>query len=128
MKYKQESKTKRFRNSAKPFWDDQLTQLWYNVAEAESKYLQCPQHSHVRRRFRSEYLNQQNIFDSCYSKTMRNFERDKRKDIERLNTENPKEFWDAVHKLGLQKPNLIPVEIYDNSGEINTDTNFVLSE
>ncbi len=33
-----------------------------------------------------------------------------------------------IYVLGPQKPNLIPVEIYDNSEEINTDTNFVLNE
>ncbi len=30
--------------------------------------------------------------------------------------------------LALKKTDLIPVEIYDNSGEINTDTNFILNK
>ncbi len=68
------------------------------------------------------------MFASCYFKTTRNFERDKCKDIDKLNTESSEEFWDAVHKLGPQQHNLIPFEMYDNSGEINTDTNFLLNE
>ncbi len=68
------------------------------------------------------------MFDSCYSRQREILKGINVKIIERLNTENPKEFWDAIHKLGPQKANLILVEIYDNSGEINTDTNFVLNE
>ncbi len=40
---------KKFRNSYKPFWNDELTTLWKNVCKAESEYLASHQMSRTRR-------------------------------------------------------------------------------
>jgi len=118
---------KRFRNSTKPFWSNELMNLWYKVVESENKYLASPQNSRLRQMYRTQYLNQQNLFDSCYSKAKRNFEREKRCNIERLNTENPREFWEAIKRLGPRKNSDIPMEVYDEHGNVKNDVNYVLN-
>ncbi len=60
--------------------------LWQRVVEFENKYLACPQNLRLQRIYRTQYLDHQKIFDSCYSEAKRNFEREKRYNIEHLNT------------------------------------------
>ncbi len=38
---------KRFRNSTKPFWNDELMDLWQRVVESANKYLPCLQNSRL---------------------------------------------------------------------------------
>ncbi len=116
---------KRFRNSTKSFWNDELIDLWQSVVESENKYFACPQN--VRQIYRTEYLGKQKLFDSFYSKAKRNFEREKLYNIERLNTENPREFCEAIKMLGPRKKTEIPMEVYDEQGHVNDDVKCVLN-
>ncbi len=79
---------KRFRHCAKPFWNDELFYLWKKLCEAESNYL-----SRARRALLATFKQEQNTFDKSYRNAKCKFECDKRINIERLNSENPGEFW-----------------------------------
>ncbi len=46
---------------------------------------------------------------------------------ERLNTSDPREFWKHIQKLGPRTKNPIPWEVYDSSGNINTDRELILN-
>ncbi len=118
---------KRFRNSSKPFWNDERMDLWQRVVESENKSMASPQNSRRQQIDRTQYLDQQNLFESCYSKAKRNFEREKQYNIEHLNTENPREFWEAIKRLGPIKKTEIPMEVYDEHGHVNNDVNCVLN-
>jgi asparagine synthetase B (glutamine-hydrolysing) len=119
---------KRYKNSVKPFWNDTLTKLWKDLCLAQKYYLSFPQFSHERRVAFRNYKDKQYIFDKTYSKTKRKFQREKMMQIEKLNTNNPREFWNELKKLGPRKKVDIPLEVYGNNGEIITDVHSVLSK
>ncbi len=119
---------KRMRHSSKPYWNDELFDLWKRVCESEKRYLSAPQNSRLRKNFRASFMSEQNVFDKAFKKAKRIYEREKRVHIENLNTENPKDFWAAIRKLGPQKSIKIPFEVYDDHGNIVTDVNVVLNK
>ena len=116
---------KKFRNSSKPFWNEELTNMWKDLCYAENRYLSSPQHSRIRRHLLATFKTKQNNFDKHYSKAKRKFQRQKQINIERLNTENPREFWEELKKLGPRKSSKIPMQVYDESGHVTGDINKV---
>ena len=49
-------------------------------------------------------------------------------EIEQLSTENPRQFWEHLKKLGPISKKKIPMEVYDDEGQIVTDTECVLNK
>ncbi len=109
------------------FVNDELMDPCQRVVESENKYLACPQNSRLRQIYKTQYLDQQKLFDSCYSKGKTNFERQKQYNIEHLNTENPREFWESIKRRGHRKKTEIPMEVYDEPGHVNNDINCALN-
>jgi hypothetical protein len=119
---------KKFRNISKPFWDDELSEWWKNLCKAEYEYLASRQNSRARRHLLNNFKQKQNIFDKSFRKAKCKFERDKRINIERLNTENPREFWKALNNLGPRKKNNIPMQVYDEEGNVTGEIDKVMSK
>ncbi len=63
-----------------------------------------------------------------FVKAKRKFELDKRINIERLNTENPREFWSTLKNLGPRKTNNIPMQVYDDEGNITGEIDEVMAK
>ncbi len=95
------------------------------LCEAESNYLSGQQKS---RALLANFKQEQNTFDKYYPRAKRKFECDKQINIERLNTENPSEFWDAMKNLDPRKNNNIPMQVYDNEGNVTGERNAVMSK
>jgi hypothetical protein len=120
---------KRFRNSTKPYWNDNLQRLWDEVRSAENQYLQCSQTKVAeRRKLRETFVATQHTFDSVFRRVKHKFEKEKRDDIERLNTENPREFWNHLNNLGPKRACDIPFEVYTSDGRVSTDSAEVLDK
>ncbi len=66
------SKTK-FRNSSKPFWNDELIKWWKKLCTAESEYLPSLQMYIIRRNILNKFKQNQNIFDKSFHKAKRKF-------------------------------------------------------
>jgi hypothetical protein len=126
-KYKSKGKIgKSINRFSKPFWTEELTILWKAARDAESKYLKLPQNSRLRRILRTQYYEAQKLFDSKYSKSKRKFQRSKLIEIENINTKNPREFWNAIKNLGPKRKYDIPIETYDDLGNVITNQEQVL--
>ena len=71
------------------------------------------------------YKNCRNKFDKVYTREKRKFSRNKQEEIDRVNVDNPREFWKHIKSLGpQQKAHQIPLEVYclDNQGhKVKTD-------
>lgn len=119
---------KRARHSVKPFWNDQLTVLLKKLADLEKQYLNCRHNGRERTTRRAEYLRAQRVFDKEYRKHKRKYHRETMSNIERLHTENPKEFWQELKKLGPQKKKDIKLEVYDEHGNVSNDLPTVLNK
>ncbi len=68
---------KRFRHSAKPFWNNELFYLWQKLCEIESNYLSSEQNSIARRALLATFNQEQNTFDKSYRIAKHKFEHNK---------------------------------------------------
>ncbi len=73
------------------------------------------------------FKNKQHTFHKAFKKSKGKFERDKSINIEQLNTNNPREFWNELNNLGPRKKTQIPMEVYDSESNITNNTNTVLN-
>ena len=118
---------KRFKNH-KPYWNDNLTQLWKSMRDAERRFLRCKGARGERSSLRSAFQLKQYCFDKCLRKTERDYNRAKAEEIESINTENPQKYWEHINKLGPQNKSSIPLQVYDADGALSSDSDFVLNK
>ena len=117
--------SKRWKHS-KPYWDDDLNDLW--------KLLKISEHNYAKCKIRREKQNLFNIFKSVrksFDRRLRQKERQYLKNqafkIEECNTSNPREFWKYIKRLGPQQKRPIPVKVHDGVG-FNCEPEFVLNK
>ena len=116
---------KRFK-STKPFWNNELRDLWNVMHETEKRYLRFHGNTAAKSRLRTDFLIAQRSFDRKLRQTERAYRKSFCNDIEGMTTENPNEFWEKIKRLGPRQSTNIPMEIYGQNGEILTDENIVL--
>ena len=114
---------KRFKNY-KPYWNDTLTNLWKEMVKAEKLYhrWKSKNEKHI---LKTNFDIARKNFDKKLRNCERTYNRQLADQIEELNTENPREFWDHINKLGPKRQNDIPTQVYDANGNLNSDINFV---
>ncbi len=61
-------------------------------------------------------------------KTERKYNQNMLEKLERICTNNPREFWAQMKRLGPRKVNTIPMKVYDINGNITTDIRNILHE
>jgi hypothetical protein len=111
-------KAKKRHRQLKPFWNDELSFLWNIVREYENKFLKAPQNSAMKRSLQIKFFDAQKDFDKKYGKAKRRFQEKKMIDIEMMNTEDPKAFWQELKKLGPQRSNEILIAVYNDDGSV----------
>ena len=77
---------------------------------------------------RSVYLMKQRNFDKAVKRTKRKYTTQKHTEIEELQTSDPRKFWDHLNNLGPKSKKTIPVEVYDDTGNIINDPEDVLNK
>ena len=117
----------RWRHSSKPFWDENLNDLWNQLCQAESTYL-AEKGIARRRQLKQIFKNCQRCFDKYYRKQKRQYNRNKCMEIESLRTSDPKEFWSQVRKLGPRSEKGIPMSVRLPDGSITSNIDEVLSK
>ncbi len=117
---------KRLKKCIKPFWSDHLQQLWNDLCEREKVFLAAE--GTVRMRERNRFKDTQKLFDREYRKAERRYLRERQEDIEHICTNDPKKFWQTLKSLGPNKKADIPLEVYDDEGNICRNLNDVLKK
>ena len=117
---------KRFRRKSKPYWNDNLTYLWELLCQTEKAYMKCQ--NQQKRLMREAYVAAQRNFDKNYRTAKRKYMKQKILDIENFSKYNAKEFWENIKKLGPQRKSGIPMSVYDDSGNLVSDHNFVINK
>ncbi len=117
---------KRLKRCNPPFWNDELKELSSNLCTKENSFINA--RGHDRNIIRQEFEIAQNLFDRVYRRLERKYDKDKIIEIENISTSDPKQFWKAIHKLGPKSKKNIPVEVYNEDGNIETDMNKVLNK
>ena len=120
-----DSKKKLFRNP-KPFWNDELQVLWNDVKCTERLFVKAErQQVDIAR---ETFKLAQNQFDKVYRREERYFYKTKLINLENSVSENPRDFWKMIKKLGPHKKTEIPLEVYDDHKNVVSDVKIVLSK
>ena len=127
IRYKEASKsTRKLYRNHKPFWTDELTDAWRDMSLAEKTYVRNrPSNSS---NLREIFISKRKYFDKLLRKTERAYNRHKAIEIEKINTENPTEFWKQINALGPKRSNTVPMQVYDETGNKTSDENYVLDK
>ena len=128
-KYDTSKRTRKRHRTYKPYWNDNLSELWNAMRLSEREFLKCDsKHSTRRTALRQDFKIAQNNFDKTLRKAERTYRRTVANDIESMSTSNPNDFWDKVKHLGPRKDRSIPVEIHDEFGNYIRDENIVFDK
>ena len=114
--YKEATKSTRklFRNH-KPFWTDELTDVWKDMSLAEKDYIKAKHSNSNNKDLRNRFISKRKHFDKLLRSTERSYNQKKSIEIETINTENPVEFWKQIGALGPKRSSKIPFEVYDDN-------------
>ena len=116
-KVKPRSNNKRFKNS-KPYWTDQLTDLWNATRETENNFIRYKGERKVKSALRREYTEARDLFDKTLRRAERNYKKSFANVIEDMSSTNPNEFWNKIRKLGPRNKHNIPMEVLDDEGNV----------
>ena len=114
----------------KPYWTDDLQELWKNVCKKEKIWLSIRGDNVQKKCRRLEYLSTRKCFDKLLRKEKRKYQMNKDDELLNMfNTNRTKELWKEIGKLGManERKQKIPMEIVSEDGTIINDEKTVLS-
>ena len=110
----------------KPYWNEHLKHLWTSMCHNEKEYLKYKGSNHVKRFLKNKFTESSKVFHRELRRAERDYNKITQNKIESICTENPKQFWSYIKKLGPKYMPDIPQEVYDNEGNVVTDLDSVL--
>ena len=114
------------RRTKKPWWNDNLTELWNSLCTAEKNMLKS--RSADRRHSRAIYTQKCKLFNRECQKAKHIHLKSKQNDLEQLLLENNTQFWREIGKIsiGNERRKNIPLEVVLPDGSISSDTATIL--
>ena len=111
----------------KPWWNENLQQLWRLVCEQEQCYLRCKDRGRYRKELKLEYVQSRKEFDRVLRRTKRRYQQQQQEDIQILAETDIVGFWRKINMLSIggQRDSLIPMAVEDN-GTLVTDIETVM--
>ncbi len=97
--------------TSKPYWNDELTKLWRDVHLKQTAFLRFKGTRSEKNKCFSEYKVAQRTFDKRKRQTERQYYKSTLLKIETVCTDNPKEFWKCIKKLGPKRRADIPMKV-----------------
>ena len=88
------------RKHNKPYWNDDLKELWAQARDAEKKYLKWRGDNARRNDLQHNFQYLRKQFDKELRRAERVYNAQQRDHIQQMRTDDPKRFWDAIKKLG----------------------------
>ena len=112
----------------KPYWNENLKNLWTIMCQNEKNYLNYRGTNHVKQFLQNIFKESSKLFHRELRRAERNYNKATQNKIESICTDNPRQFWRYIKKLGPKYKPDIPEEVYDSDGNVVTDINSVLSK
>ena len=112
----------------KPWWDDNLQNLWNNVRSSERIYLKFNGCRRERVRLKSRFIKDRNIFDRLLRQCERRYRASQRDKFLETLTDNPKVFWDEIRNLGPGQKSENIKGVYTENGNISHDRDIILAK
>lgn len=111
----------------KPYWNNHLTELWKELKTKEKLYTKESKLSRNGHTLLTQFRQSRKQFDRFLRKYEREYYNAKAINIDKLNAENPREFWKALRNLGPRNVNKIQMKVHDGD-DFNTNLDFVLDK
>ncbi len=112
----------------KPYWNEHLKSLWNEMCNAEKVFLNFRGVNHVKQFLGQKFRCASTVFNRELRRAERKYNRDLQDKIETVCTENPRQFWEYIKKLGPKTKSKILEEVYDQEGNVTNDLNYVLQK
>lgn len=115
--------------SRKPWWNDNLTELWQTLHEAERKWLKCSNRAQ-KVELKHRYVYCRKIFDREVQRSKRSYLLKVQNDLlSDLNCDQ-NQFWKRIGKTGIisDRSKRIPMQVTLNDGSISSDVKIVLQK
>ncbi len=122
LKYSDSSKTvrKMYKNH-KPYWSQELADLWVLVSKAEKAYLEYKRSRYIKTNLRLSFVTARDNFDRQLRKTETAYNNKVVIDVENsCNSNNPRKFWSFISKLGARRNVQIPMKVYGHDNILTT--------
>ena len=119
-------KTKKRYKPCKPFWDENLEQMWLRVRDSEKIMNKC-KCKRVRSFMCQEFKDLRNKFDKMYRKQERAYNSGKLIELDEVCVNDPNTFWNYIKQLGPKRKQTIPLEVYKDK-TISCDKTDVLNQ
>ena len=102
----------------KPYWNSDLNQAWKDMHCSEDLYMTCTGSRREKLHLKAKFTDFTYIFDKLLKQTKRTWDRGQLIHIEKLQTNNPTEFWQHITKLGPRTSKKIPMETILEDGTV----------
>ena len=113
----------------KPWWNDNLKNLFQEARKAEKEYTRCRKSGGNASFMRHVFVNKRKQFDRQYRKEKRKYLSGYQTKLYELKTNDPKKFWNEISNLGPKsKKSRIPKEVILEDGKITTDIGEILKK
>ena len=111
----------------KPYWTDELTDLWKDMCHKEHMHRKCKDNRRQKSYKYASFINCRKVFDKLLRKTEQLYHRKTISEIESVCVDDPRAFWKYIKKIGPRSNKEIPFKVYDSSGNLSSDTGTVLN-
>ena len=122
------SNTSRIRKNPKPWWNPDLTAKWKIARQEERLLLKARALGRPREeinQYSNSFKQKRTDFDKCFQRSKRSFQREWQINVENLDVNKPRQFWNEVNKLKPKTKTGIPMEVYVEFGDVLIDSESV---
>lgn len=112
----------------KPFWNAELSAFWKLACQKERDYLHFKGRLTTRNQLHTAFREARNVFDRHYRKEKRNHFRQQQELLHSLHPGDPKQFWDAINKLGPGKATDMSHGVTLQDGSVSFSAHDVLNK
>ena len=113
----------------KPWWNDDLNNLWRVLSLKERCYLKCKDNEPRKRRSKREWLSYRKYFDIAHRRSKRRYQKQQQNELLQAHQQIQQDFWRQLGKTGIgqerkpQLPNCVRI-----GDVINTDAEAILNK
>ena len=117
------------RKPSKPWWTDDLSDLWNTLCTHEKQWLKCKDATR-KRLLKTVFIESRKRFDRSVQKCKRQYWHKIQSDLLESCNKTPTEFWKTIGKIGVgnARNNKIPMEIVQQDGSVSNSFNQILDK
>ena len=121
-------KSKKYFRVNKPYWNQELQKCWDTMREKETVYIKYRGPNRLKKTLRNDFKTAMQSFDKKLRYYKKQYRYNSMNEIESCKTENPKQFWEYIKKLGPKKKRNIPLKVYGEDGCLTSCKQTVLNK